>query len=138
MNLEQLKEKYKNVPIELKQLKRWVCYKIETEIDSGKVKARSGKDGVFAVFLCGSVGGARGAVRVHRQKAGSRGLHACGFFRLSCGVVRAAVVCRTARIRRRFGHRVPCDTAGVPRSDGVGMVPRQKGGCPKGQKGAAA
>lgn len=39
MILEQLKEKYKNVPEELKIMKRWVCFKAET-LDNGDITKR--------------------------------------------------------------------------------------------------
>ena len=39
MNLEDLKNKYKNVPIELKTMKRWVCFKVEG-MEDGKTTKR--------------------------------------------------------------------------------------------------
>ena len=39
MELSQLKEKYKNVPEELKQMKRWVCFKVEG-MEDGKTTKR--------------------------------------------------------------------------------------------------
>lgn len=38
MELIELQEKYKNVPIELKQLKRWVCFKVEEMVDGKTTK----------------------------------------------------------------------------------------------------
>lgn len=39
MNLENIRERYENVPIELKTLKRWVCFKVEG-IEDGKTTKR--------------------------------------------------------------------------------------------------
>lgn len=36
MNLEELQQKYLNVPQELKNLKRWVCYRLENRSEGGK------------------------------------------------------------------------------------------------------
>lgn len=38
MDLEKLKEQYNNIPLELKQMKRWVCYKVEGTNDGKTTK----------------------------------------------------------------------------------------------------
>ena len=38
MDLESLKKKYNNIPLELKQMKRWVCYKVEGTNDGKTTK----------------------------------------------------------------------------------------------------
>ena len=38
MDLEQLKQQYNNIPLELKQMKRWVCYKVEGTNDGKTTK----------------------------------------------------------------------------------------------------
>ena len=39
LSIENLKSKYKNVPIELQNMKRWVCYKVEG-MENGKTTKR--------------------------------------------------------------------------------------------------
>ena len=38
MDIEQLKQQYNNIPLELKQMKRWVCYKVEGTNDGKTTK----------------------------------------------------------------------------------------------------